>query len=212
VPASTPHHAGFAALLAFAAAVITPLALLIVPYRWMPLTVGNYVGMYFLISGGITASAVLRRSRSAAPASTPQMAGKALLLALYALVTFNVPAHLTWNNAMLTGDRVWVAVTLFACCFVFFLFSEALAAGTRRPGLIDLLQKTLTIASLILAVFRLGAPGFLLLLVPVLVILFVWHGIYTHWLRKLTSHAWIPALVNAAAFAWMIAATFALVA
>ncbi|BCX02203.1 MAG: hypothetical protein KatS3mg053_0141 [Candidatus Roseilinea sp.] len=227
---------GFVILTALVAAIIAPalLGLGIVPYRWMPLTVGNYVGVYFLIYGLIVGGAylVLRRHRAPAaqtvqPAPTSALgivnvasAGDvlrpmpaALALIAYALVTFGLTAHLTWNNFALVGERAWVAGVLFVCCFVFFLADEWMVARSSRRARAGLyaLTKLIVIVSLIASVGVFGAPGFLLLLIPVIAVLFLWHGLYSHWLFGLVRRPWVAAALNAAVFAWVIAATFAVV-
>jgi dienelactone hydrolase len=213
------------------AAALAPvlLQLGLVPYQWMPLTVGNYVGMYFLIYGLIVGGywLVERRGHMALkPAQTPvgitntasvsdvlRHLLPALALATYALLTFGYVAHLTWNNFALVGDRAWIGAVLFICCFVFFLADEVVVARPSRSRRLALyaLTKFIVLVSLLIAVAALGAPGFLLLLLPVMVILFAWHGLYSHWLFGLTGRPWAGALVNAAVFAWTISATFALV-
>lgn len=212
-------HGGLAALIAVAAAVIAPLALRVVPYRWMPVTVGNYVGVYFAVFAAVVAAAALAASRGAITArlraswDARLLPGTAALTA-YALVTFGLPAHLEWTSFALPGARGWVAGVVFAFAFAFFLADEALAArdGPGRRAALYALSKLLVVASLTAAVFAFGAPGFLLLLVPVIAILFVWHSVYAHWLFGLTRAPWAAGVVNAAVFAWVIAATFALVA
>ncbi|MFC1465006.1 MAG: alpha/beta hydrolase [Candidatus Brachytrichaceae bacterium NZ_4S206] len=231
----------FVVLSAFVAAIVAPvlLRLGVAPYKWMPLTVGNYVGIYFLIYGLIVGGTylVLQRRRApatqlvvaerdevAAPASLGivnaasangalRLALAALALTAYALVTFGLTAHLTWNNFALVGDRAWVAGVLFVCCFAFFLADEwmvARAARRARAGLYAV-TKLIVIVGLIASVGVFGAPGFLLLLVPVIAVLFLWHGVYSHWLFGMARRPWIAAVLNAAVFAWVIAATFAVV-
>ncbi|MFN4294462.1 MAG: alpha/beta hydrolase family protein [Thermoflexales bacterium] len=231
----------FVILSALAAAVVAPVLLQFggALYRWMPLTVGNYVGIYFLICGLIVGGAYLalrRRRALAAQRATAEPGERAaptplgivnaaasdfalkpvlapLALTAYALVTFGLTAHLTWNNFALVGDRAWVAGVLFACFFVFFLADEWMVARASRPARAGLyaLTKLIVIVSLIASVGLFGAPGFLLLLVPVIAVLFLWHGLYSHWLFGMAGRPWIAAFLNAAVFAWVIAATFAVV-
>ncbi len=231
----------FVILGALAAAVVAPVLLQFggALYRWMPLTVGNYVGIYFLIYGLIVGGAYLALRQRGAPAAqraaaepgeraAPASLGivgaaasdfalkpalATLALTAYALVTFGLTAHLTWNNFALVGDRAWVAGVLFACCFVFFLADEWMVARASRRARAGLyaLTKLIVIVSLIASVGLFGAPGFLLLLVPVIAVLFLWHGLYSHWLFGMAGRPWIAAFLNAVVFAWVIAATFAVV-
>ena len=232
-PAMSPAAMGWGWVLlaALVAAILAPVLLWlgVVPYKWMPLTVGNYVGLYFLTYGLLVGGAYglwQRRNAPAMAGAVPQPLGvvntlnhrlraslAALILTIYALITFGLPAHLTWNSFALAGDRAWVAVVLFGCCLVFFLADEVVVARTSRRARAGLyaLTKLIVLLSLVASVGVFGAPGFLLLLVPVMVVLFLWHGVYSHWLFGLARRPWIAAVVNAAVFAWVIAATFAMV-
>jgi dienelactone hydrolase len=222
--AATPAvHPARVILMSIMAAVLSIIVLRMgwIPYQLVPLTVGNYVGAFFLLQGVIIGAYLWAQQRysPAAPAAiTFQPASlkpliPIVILTAYALVTFGVPAHLAWNNFALIGDRAWIAAVLFACCFVFFWADETLVARHSRRARLALYAgtKIIVIAALLIAVFFLGAPGFLLLLLPVMVILFVWFGLYSHWLYGITRTPWAGVLLNAAVFAWVIAATFALV-
>jgi dienelactone hydrolase len=211
LPLATSADTRRAVLIALAATAAAPLALLIVPYRWLPVTVANYVGLFFLLCGLTTLAGLLLLRAPLRPRVDRRSIGAALLLAVYALLVFNLPAQFVWNNALLRGDRLWAAPILFACCFVFFWADEHLALRVKQRGVYVFVARALVIASLVLAVVKLSAPGFLLLIVPLLPVLFVWHALYALWLRRLTGQAWVSALVNAAAFAWMMAATFAVI-
>jgi dienelactone hydrolase len=211
-------------LMTLMAAVLAVIVLRLdwLPYRWVPLTVGNYVGAFFLLHGLVAGAYVWAQQRytplpakagiTFQPASLKPLV-PVLLLTAYALVTFGVPAHLAWNNFALAGDRAWIMLVLFVCCFVFFWADEMLVARASRRARLGLYAATkiIVLVALMVAVFFLGAPGFLLLLLPVMVVLFLWFGLYSHWLYGLTRAPWAGALLNAAVFAWVISATFALV-
>ena len=208
-------------LISFTAATLAVLLLRVnlIPYQRVPLTVGNYVGAFFLLYGlvvGIYTWLKKRESaslRNIALTHLLKLLLPTLVLAAYALITFALVGHLTWNNFALVGDRAWIAVLLFGCCLVFFLADEMAvmrASQRRRLGLYAL-TKLFVLIALTVAVFALGAPGFLLLLLPVMVVLFIWHGLYSHWLFGLTLSSWPGAVLNAVVFAWMIASTFALI-
>lgn len=222
-----PVPARRAVLAILAAGVFTPPAMLAAPYRWMPLNVGNYAGVFFLIAGAVLwiaialDRAILRRQREPAAPRTNAVAGKAslrmalaaLALVVYALLTFGLTAHLTWTSFALAGERVWMALVLFVFMLVYFWADETLIwrpSARARLGLYAL-SKTALLAGLVAAILWLGGPFFLLILLPVMLALFVWHGLYAHWLHRLTGRPWVAAALNAAVFAWMIAATFPVV-
>ncbi|MGQ9814408.1 MAG: alpha/beta hydrolase [Candidatus Roseilinea sp.] len=208
------------------AAVLAPPAMLVIPYRWMPLNVGNYAGVFFLIAGAVLWIAIaldrslLRRQRQ--PASLPPAGAggaslrallAALTLAAYALLTFGLTAHLTWTSFALVGERLWMALVLFVFMLVYFWADETLIwrpSARARLGLYAL-SRTVLLVSLVVAILLFGGPFFLLILLPVMLALFVWHGVYAHWLHRLTGRPWVAAVLNAAVFAWMIAATFPVV-
>lgn len=200
--------------------VVVVLRLGWIPYQLMPLAVGNYLGAFFLLHGAIIGAYLWSQQRTApaAPAAiTFQLASlrpliPVLILTAYALVTLGLPAHLAWSNFALVGDRTWIATGLFVCCLAFFWADEALVARHSRHARLALYisTKIIVVAALLIAVLFLGAPAFLLLLLPVMAALFAWSGLYSHWLYGLTRTTWAGALLNATVFAWLFAATFAL--
>ncbi len=215
-----------AILIALAVGVLTPPVMTRVPIDWMPLTVGNYAGVFFLVAGagiwaGIALRAVLIRRRDAR-AGRPliqiqlpplRLILAAVALAAYALLTFGLTAHLTWTSFALVGERVWMALVLFVFMLLYFWADETLIwrpSARARLGLYALSKGTL-LASLVAAILWFGGPFFLLILLPVMLVLFVWHGLYAHCLHRLTGRPWVAATLNAAVFAWMIAATFPVV-
>jgi hypothetical protein len=88
-----------------------------------------------------------------------------------------------------------------------------IVAGHSRAVrlLLYVVIKGIVLTSLIASIFVLSAPSFLGLLLPVFLVLFAWHGLYSHWLYGLTRTPWVAAVMNAVTFAWLIAATFPLV-
>lgn len=220
--APRPIPARVALLLVLAAALSAPLLMTVIPYRWMPLTVGNYAGVFFLVVGvivwlgSVLYARLTRRPRQPAgpPASRPARdALAALALTAYALLTFGLTAHLTWTNFALPGERGWMAVALFVFLLIYFLADERLIqrpSGRARLALYALSRLAL-IVGLVIGVFAFGGPFFLLILLPVMLVLFIWHGVYGFWLHRLGAPAWIAAALNAALFAWLIAATFPVV-
>ncbi len=215
-------NAGRALLVMTVAVAFAALALWseLIPYRWMPLTVGNYVGAFFAVVGAslIAFVALAQRGRhiQAPPLMLPSLSARhtlaALLTSAYVVLTFGLMAHLTWSSFALVDARLWVFFVLWASCFLLFLGDELLTQGApaRRLALWTA-TKLILLTGLVIAVLVLGAPAFLLLLIPVMVVLFVWHGVYAHRLYQLTHSPLPSALMNASLFAWVIAATFALV-
>ncbi len=201
--------------MSLAGAALAPVALLVVPYQWLPLSAGNYMGAYFLVYGLIVCAGLLaaRRGKLLVPGAVRAYAAPMIVLVAYAMVTFGWVGHLTWTSFGLAGDRLWIAPIMAACAFLYFLADEALVwrpSAKARAGLYAL-TKAILVIGLVLAILLLRAPFFLLLLAPILPALFLWHGVYAHWLARLTGQRWPAAALNAVVFGWVIAATFALV-
>lgn len=224
--ADRPLPARTALLIVLAANALTPIVMTLVPYRWMPLNVGNYAGAFFLVVGvgiwaGIALRAVAIRKRGAQAVRPPlsiqrpplRLILAAVALTAYALLTFGLTAHLTWTSFALAGERIWMALVLFVFMLVYFWADETLIFQTSTRARLGLyaLSKLALLVSLVAAILMFGGPFFLLILLPVMLILFVWHGLYAHFLRRLIGQPWVAAALNAAVFAWMIAATFPVV-
>ena len=203
------------ALMLLAAALLAAtLVMRFVPSGWIPLLAGDYLAGFFSVCGVVTLTGLLALGRPVfdATQSPLALAWKAAALATYALVTFGITAQATWLNFVLVGDRRWLAVALFPLWLVYFLGDEALLAG--RAGWSRVIWavagKLVTVGVLIGAVFVARAPFFLLLLVPALVPLLALHGFYAHVLHRYAPGPLPAAMMNAAMFAWMLAAVFPL--
>ena len=53
---------------------------------------------------------------------------------------------------------------------------------------------------------------FLAIIVPVIVLFFIVHGLFSGWAYRATGHPWVGGIANAFVFAWAIGVTFPLVA
>ena len=203
-----------AALLSAGGGLLAPALMLVFPYQWMPLSVGNYAGGYFLLYGAVLIAglAAAKRLGPHGWGDVRRLAAPVLILAAYALLTFGLTAHLTWTNFALAGERLWMGGVLFAFLLSYFWADEMLVwrYPARARAALYALTKAILLISLAAAIFAFRAPFFLLLLIPVMLALFAWHGLYSHWLFRFSGRAWPGAVVNASVLAWMIAATFAL--
>jgi len=111
------------------------------------------------------------------------------------------------------GPRRWLVVAVFPAWLVYFFAADSLFRTRPARGyfLAWASSTLLATAVLLAAVFLLRAPFFLLLLAPALVPMFLWVGLYGHWMRSRTDSPWPAAFVGAALFAWLTAAVFPLV-
>ena len=223
---------GAVALAAVTPALLTPLLLWKMPTDFLPILLGDYLTLHFLVYGALT-GAVLWWMRSRLPAhrhprptDTPQtiarhdatlhrrwqrIANGALAVAAFNIVAFGLPID-TYLFSFVPIPQRWPIVAAIACGAVpFFVADEALSAIANRFG-VYALTKLGFLLSLALAIL-LNPPKlfFLAIIVPAILILFVVFGVVSRLALRATGHPLPGALGNAALFAWAIACTFPMV-
>jgi len=201
-------------ILVAASATIAALAMRFLPGGWIPLLTADYLCGFFAVMGLVIVAGLARLGRPiGGPRPSRAVAWRSIVLAAGAFVMFALVAQVSWMNVHLVGARRSLAVAIFPLWLLYFLASDAMLR--TRPAREYFAwwagSVVLTTAVLVAAVFTLRAPFFLLLLAPALLPMFLWLGLYGHWLRARTPSAWPTACVAAAFFAWLVAAVFPLV-
>lgn len=214
-----PAGAGLAgrrfALAAVAPALLTPLLLWPVPTDFLPILLGDYVAVHFALYGVLTLIA-LRAAGGALPAPG-RSGGSPLLVAaaaasLYALAAFGLPLDRYVTSFAPVAGRGWLVLALLVGTLPFFLADAWLTRAARAPRLAYPATKLLFLASLAIAIAL--APRrlfFLIIIVPVILLLFVVHGLLSRWAWRATGNPFVGAVASALAFAWAIAVTFPVV-
>ena len=121
-----------------------------------------------------------------------------------------LPARVTWAAYHLAGVRVWVFLALLGVLGAWFHGESRLlsgARGWRRAGLLAS-SRVLVVAGLLGAVGVLGAPGFLLLTVPLVVPILALLAVVSGWARDPLAAAAAQGLP----LALVIATTFPILA
>jgi hypothetical protein len=192
---------------AVAGAVVAVLGAQFLPTVALPLAVGGYTAGFFAVFG--VAFLVVAKAWRWPAEATARESGRAVVLAAYAAASVAVPVHLGFTNAVPVGPRWWLLPVVAAAAFVLLLGVELVAAGRRvvRAALLGLTATSLGAA----AVLGTG-PGFVLLVLPLLVLLFAWHLGWSAVLTGRAAPAWLRALPGALLVAWPIATTLPLVA
>ncbi|GAA0335474.1 alpha/beta fold hydrolase [Actinoallomurus spadix] len=133
----------------------------------------------------------------------------AVVLVVWTVLSFAVPAQLGWAHAVPVGPRGWALIPITACAALFFRGVEALCAGYGRRAATAIHAWTTggALAGLCLAVFLGAAPPFVLLVAPLLAALLVWQGVQAAALRAVRAPAWLTAVVGGVLLAWPIAVT-----
>lgn len=202
------------ALAAIAPALLTPLLLWPVPTDFLPILLGDYVAVHFALYGVLTL-VVLRATGGATPGAG-RMSGSALVAtavaSLYALAALGLPLDRYVTSFAPVAGRWWLVLALLCGTLPFFLADGWLTRGAAAPRFAYPATKLLFLASLAIAIAL--APRrlfFLVIIVPVVLVLFIVHGLFGRWAWRATGNPFVGAVASALAFAWAIAVTFPVV-
>lgn len=197
-----------------AASIASIVARLTSPWHdLIPVAVGGYVATWFLAAGAVTLTWWALRWRSSGwPTITRRAAGAAALLAATVVIVIAITGRLSWAPFALVGVRPVVLLVLLAA-FLAYFGSDALLVRNRgfiaRLGLICA-SRVIAIIVILASVPLLQAPGFLILLLPLMVILLLVLGWYASIILGYRN-GWLAAtLVQGAALAALVATTFPL--
>jgi pimeloyl-ACP methyl ester carboxylesterase len=216
VGAGTPWRRSWLPLLV--PAVLTPLILVPLDVRFLPVLVGDYLALHFLTYGGLTALALLwlrRGTPPPAPTGTrpAALAAATLLLVGYGLGVIGAALDFTVTSFWPVGERVPLVAALAAGTLVYTVANEWLTRGAEAPRGAGVASQLLFAGSLVLAAgLDLERLFFLLIIVPVIVVFFLVYGLFAGWAYRRTRHPLPGALMNALVLAWAVAVTFPMVA
>jgi hypothetical protein len=165
-------------------------------FGFIPLAVGNYQIGFFLALGAILCAAAFQGR----PLGTAPWAS--LLLVAYGVSAVAIPIHFGLTRAWPVGPRWWI-LPLVALSFGVFLLGVELATGglIGRHAVVLLLAVLMLLGGAVLGV----APGFVVLVAPLLVVLLVWQAAWAVILRRCGAPPWLIAAVGAVVLAWPVA-------
>lgn len=210
------------AMAGLAPAVLTPVLLWPLPNDFLPLLIGDYLALHFLVYGLLTwgllawmgalpgALEMLRAARASAPAV---LALGALAWLIYAVVGFGWPTDVFVARFFPPLDRWSSFLALFVGSFTYASADAWLVHGQGAARGAGILTRLLFLLSLVLAVaLNLNELFFLVIIVPAILLLFIVYG----WLDFLSyRRTWQPLLgatASALVFALTVTATFPVVA
>jgi dienelactone hydrolase len=198
--------------------ITTPLLLRVLPTHFLPVIVGDYLALHFLVYGLITSACLWWLQRDSMGQRQPRTAWPALAVAVLAVLAFffiglALPLDSTFTSFLPGAQRMVLIVVMLAGTMSFFLSDEMITRGASTARGAYLVSKLAFIVSLAIAValdFR--RLFFLIIIVPVVVLFFIVQGLFSRWCYRRTGHPWVAGIANAVAFAWAIGVTFPLVA
>jgi dienelactone hydrolase len=196
-------------------AVATPLLLRLVPTNFLPILLGDYLAVHFVVYGALTALALAWRH---IPVARPAVVLRhlllaALLVASWQVLAFGLPLEAYVTAFVPMGPRVWLVGAMLLATLPWFAADELFTRAPGAPRWLYAVTKVAFLVSLALAVaLDLRRLFFLIIIIPVILILFVVYGLISRWVFRATGHPLVAAFGNAAALAWAIAVTFPMVA
>jgi pimeloyl-ACP methyl ester carboxylesterase len=217
----TPLGAGLGwrrlAPVAIAPAILTPLILWKLPTDFLPILLGDYLVVHFLLFGILTAAGLWffggwDRGSAGPAVSRAAFAVGASALAGYYVLAMGLPIDAYVTSFMPTGLRWPLVPAMFCGASVYFLADEWLTrgAGAARGGYV--FTKLCFLSSLVVAVaLNPQKLFFLVIIVPVILVLFVIYGLFSRWVYSRTRDPRVSAVGNAFGLAWAIAVTFPVV-
>ncbi len=200
--------------IALAPAIFTPLILWKAPTDFLPILLGDYLAVHFVVYGLLTAGGLwLTRHHSPdAAAYWRKPLAPALGLAIYYTLGLGAPIDAFVTSFMPSGVRWLLIAPLFVATALYFLCDEWLTRGEGAARGGYAFSKICFIASLLGAVaLNPQKLFFLIIIVPVIFIFFMVYGLISRWTYGRTGDPRVAALANAAGLAFAIAVTFPII-
>ena len=200
--------------IALAPAILTPLILWKAPTDFLPVLLGDYLAVHFVVYGLLTAGGLwlTRHEAAGATGHWRRPLAPALGLAVYYILGLGAPIDAFVTSFMPSGVRWLLIAPLFVATALYFLGDEWLTRGEGAARGGYAFSKLCFIASLLGAVaLNPQKLFFLIIIVPVIFIFFVVYGLISFWTYGRTRDPRVAALGNAAGLAFAIAVTFPIV-
>ena len=200
--------------IAIAPAILTPLILWKAPTDFLPILLGDYLAVHFVVYGLMTAGGLWLTRHEAPKAARDWRKPLAPALGLAAYYILGLGAHIDAfvTSFMPSGVRWFLIAPMFVATALYFLCDEWLTRGEGAARGGYAFSKICFIASLLGAVaLNPERLFFLIIIVPVIFIFFLVYGLISRWTYARTGDPRVAALGNAAGLAWAIAVTFPIV-
>ena len=194
-------------------AVLTPLLLWKLPTDFLPLLLGDYLALHFVIYGLLTLAGLVWAGRRLPPANGIALALAIVLASTWALLSIGLPVDRYVFNVRPEAARLPLIAVLCASALPYFLADEWFTRGSGAAPGADVVTKLCFLLSLVGAIaLNPERLFFLAIIVPAILLLFIVYGLFSRWVGRVSGHPAVAAVANALAFGTFIAVTFPLVA
>ena len=223
LPAVSPSPAGasldWQALMtaALVPGILTPLLLWKMPTDFLPILLGDYLTLHFLLYGVLSTAILISLRSNRPPAAATNVAWTRVAIAAAAVSTYNIVAFGLPIDAYVFSflpipARLPLIAAIACGTLPYFIADEWLTRGRESRSGAYALTKFCFLLSLAMAVaLNPMKLFFLVIIVPAILLLFVAFGLISHWSYAATRHPLPGALANGAVFAWAIAVTFPMI-
>jgi hypothetical protein len=198
-------------------AVVTPLLLWKMPTDFLPILLGDYLTLHFLLYGALTTAILVYLRGDRPPAATTRVVWKRVAIAAaavsaYNILAFGLPIDAYVFSFLPIPARLPLIVAIACGTLPYFIADEWLTSGRDSPAGAYALTKFCFLLSLAIAVaLNPMKLFFLVIIVPAILLLFLALGLIRRWNYAATCHPLPGALANGALFAWAIAVTFPMI-
>jgi pimeloyl-ACP methyl ester carboxylesterase len=201
-------------LTALIPAILTPLVLWKVPTDFLPILLGDYLTLHFLLYGTFAAAVLYLRSRSVQPEPVKwsRISIAAVAVAAYNIIAFGLPIDAYVFSFLPIPARIPLIAAVACGTLPYFIADEWLTRGPNARRGAYVLTKFCFLLSLAIAVaLNPMKLFFLVIIVPAILLLFLAFGLISRWTYAATHHPLPGAVANAIMFAWAIAVTFPMI-
>jgi hypothetical protein len=195
-------------------AVLTPVILWKMPTDFLPILLGDYLTLHFLLYAALTSALLLiwRGRDRAAAASWKAILAAAAAVTVYNIAAFGLPIDTYVFSFLPIPSRLPLIAAIACGTLPYFIADEWLTRGTNSRRGAYALTKFCFLLSLAIAVaLNPMKLFFLVIIVPAILLLFLAFGLISRWSYQATHHPLPAAIANAAAFAWAIGVTFPMI-
>jgi pimeloyl-ACP methyl ester carboxylesterase len=201
----------------FTPALLTPLVLWKMPTDFLPILLGDYLALHFLLYGALTAALLLYMrgvpiKAFTAASSWRSIAIAAVAVAAYNIIAFGMPLDAYVLSFLPIPSRIPLMAVIACGTLNYFVADEWLTRGKDARRGAYAITKFGFLSSLAIAVaLNPMKLFFLVIIVPAILLLFLAFGLISRWSYEATRHPLPGAIANAAVFAWAIAVTFPMI-
>ena len=195
-------------------AILTPLILWKLPTDFLPILLGDYLTLHFLLYAAVTLALLFtwRDHRRSAAASWKAIFAAAVFVTGYNILAFGLPIDTYVFSFLPIPSRLALIAAIACGTLPYFVADEWLTRGADiKPGAYALTKICFLLSLAIAVALNPAKLFFLIIIVPAILSMFIAFGLISRWSYFATNHPLPGAIANAAVFAWAIGVAFPMI-